>query len=200
MLYSLPSLASVGFACCSVIKLTGELVEVELAKLSEHEGLSFGEVFCRILIDRVMLLQNSRNEVDLLPEGGAMLKALCDLLMRETEFLHQALAISAATGIQACPSHHGVHKQADREAFVSFEGKLLDRILESDYVDVVALITEVAEHDTLENEPHPLLEAARIGAEKCQIEVKVVVLKQQRRNFVAKVEIKEREYARKQCN
>jgi len=76
----------------------------------------------------------------------------------------------------------------------------LDRILESDYVDVVALITEVAEHDTLENEPHPLLEAARIGTEKCQIEVKVVVLKQQRRNLVAKVKIKEREYARKQCN
>jgi len=108
--YSLPSLAWIVFACSSVIELAGELVEVELAQLSEHESLSFGEVLRRILVNRSLLLQNSRDEVDLLPEGGAMLKALCDLLMRETELLHQALAISAATGIQTCPSHHGLHK------------------------------------------------------------------------------------------
>ena len=101
MLYSLPSLASVGFACCSVIKLTGELVEVELAKLSEHEGLSFGKVFRRILVDRVMLLQNSRDEVDLLPESGTMLKALCNLIIRKAKLFRQALTTSAATGIKA---------------------------------------------------------------------------------------------------
>ena len=84
----MPSLALVGFACCSVIKLTGELVEVELAKLSEHEGLSFSKVFRGILVNRVMLLQNSRNEVDLLPEGGTMLKALCNLIIREAELFH----------------------------------------------------------------------------------------------------------------
>ena len=144
-----------------------------------------------------MLLQNRGDEVDLLPEGDAVLEAHVDLLILESELVHQTSAAGATSGIKAGPSQHRLHEEADWEAVFAFEGELLNRALEPYDIDVEALLTQVAIHDALEDEAHPLLEAARIGAEQGKIEVKMTLPDQKRRHIIAKTEIEEGEYARK---
>jgi len=46
--------------------------------------------------------------------------------------------------------------------------------------DVVVAFAEVAVHDALEDEAHPLLELVGVGAEKGKIEIEMITLNKQR--------------------
>jgi len=158
----------------SHFELASDVFFAKLAQLTLKESVGGGKIVGELLANRLVLLQDGRDKVDLLPHSDALLQALVDLLGCESELLHKSASRTISAQGGACEERF--HEETEREVVLALEREQLDSVLELGHVDIVAVVAQVAVHNALEHEAHPLFERASVGVEQRKVEVEVLAL------------------------